>query len=120
MKLIYTILICCLFVSAVGISTHEGFVVTIMDQKIEVISPAHYLNKMEVVVENKTMSKIVLKVQIAKAKVPFFFSVAPNEYQKEVFNLKKGQTITLIPVAPPLQEVNLLAGQNIYEVPSKK
>ncbi len=121
MKSIITIFILsALSFSCFGIESLDGFLVQAFDQKFKIISPQKFKNKMEVIVENKTLTKLVGKISINKKEQPIFFSVMPEQYEKKIIELKKGDVLHFVPLSPPFQEVELIVGNKNYEIPPAK
>ena len=118
-KLIFIFL---LFLSAncFAIETFDGFLVTAYDDHFKVISPPKYKNSMEVVVENKTLVRLVGKLMINHSKAVHFFSIEPDKYQKVILTLKKDDILHFYPLSPAFQEVELIIGNKNYEIPPKK
>lgn len=122
MKLILTILII-LFLSnsySFAMESANSFVITAYDDRFRVVSPEKFKNPMEVIVENKTLVRLIGKVIINNKTNVGFTSVEAEKYQKLTINLKKGDLLHFIPLSPAFQEVELIVGNKVYEIPPKK
>ena len=106
--------------SASGIESSNGFVVTAYDENFRVVSPEVFKNKMEVIIENKTLVRLIGKIIINNKKNAGFTSVETNQFQKIIVDLKKGDVMHFFPLSPSFQEVELIVGNKTYEIPSKK
>lgn len=107
-------------VSAYAIESLDGFLVSAYDDRFRVISPEKFKANMEVIIENKTLVRLVGKITINHQTNASFFSVNPEKYQKANVKLKKGDVLHFIPLSPAFQEVELIVGNKTYEIPPKK
>ena len=103
-----------------AIESLDGFLVSAYDDRFRVISPEKYKNQMEVIVENKTLVRLIGKLTINKQTNASYISVDPEKYQKTNVKLKKGDVLHFIPLSPAFQEVELIVGNKIYEIPPRK
>ena len=121
MKILFKI---CLFLSliqpAFAIESLDGFLVSAFDDRFKVVSPAKYKGDMEVIIENKTLVRLVGKLLVNNQKSVQFVSVDPEKYQKLTVKLKKGDILHFVPLSPAFQEVELIIGNKNYEIPAKK
>lgn len=106
--------------SIFAIESSNGFVVTAYDDRFRVISPEKFRNPMEVIIENKTLVRLVGKVLINHKTNAGFSSVESDKYHRIMVNLKKGDLLHFIPLTPSFQEVELIVGNKTYEIPPKK
>jgi hypothetical protein len=107
-------------IAAKAIESSNGFLVTAYDDRFKIISPEKFRSPMEVVIENKTLTRLVGKVVVNKKTTAGYTSIDPEKYQKLSVNLKKGDVLHFIPLSPAFQEVELIVGNKIYEIPPKK
>jgi hypothetical protein len=103
-----------------AIESSNGFVVTSYDDRIRIISPEKFRSPMEVIIENKTLIRLIGKVVVNKKMNAGFASVEPDKYQRIMVNLKKGDLIHFVPLSPSFQEVELIVGNKSYEIPPKR
>lgn len=103
-----------------AIESLEGFLVTAFDDRFKIISPTKYKPQMEVIIENKTLVRLVGKILINNQKNAQFVSVDPEKYQKLTIKIKKGDILHFVPLTPAFQEVELIIGNKTYEIPPKK
>ena len=121
MKILLKIcLFLCLIQPAFGIESLDGFLVSAFDDRFKVVSPAKYKSDMEVIIENKTLVRLVGKLLVNNQKSVQFVSVDPEKYQKLIVKLKKGDILHFVPLSPSFQEVELIIGNKNYEIPAKK
>ena len=106
--------------SAFAIESSTGFVVTAYDDRFRVVSPLKFRSPMEVIIENKTLVRLVGKVVVNNKTNVSFTSVESDKYQRIMVNLKKGDLLHFLPLSPSFQEVELIVGNKIYEIPPKK
>lgn len=107
-------------VKAHAIESLNGFLVTAYDDKFRVVSPEKFKSPMEVIVENKTLARLIGKVVVNNKTNVGFTSIETDKYQKIIVNLKKGDVLHFVPLSPSFQEVELIVGNKIYEIPPKK
>ena len=103
-----------------AIESSNGFLVTSYDDRIRIISPEKFRSPMEVIIENKTLIRLIGKVVVNKKMNAGFASVEPDKYQRIMVNLKKGDLIHFVPLSPSFQEVELIVGNKSYEIPPKR
>lgn len=104
---------------AFAIESLDGFLVSAYDDRFKVISPEKFKPSMEVIIENKTLVRLVGKLTVNKQNAVSFLSVDPEKYQKALVKLKKGDILHFIPLSPAFQEVELIVGNKNYEIPPK-
>ena len=75
---------------------------------------------MEVIIENKTLVRLIGKVIVNNKINADFTSIDPEKYQRVMVNLKKGDLLHFVPLSPSFQEVELIVGNKTYEIPPKK
>ncbi len=109
-----------LSISAHAIESLNGFLVTAYDDRFRVLSPEKYKTPMEVIIENKTLTRLIGKVVINNKVVGGYTSIESDKYLKVLVNIKKGDVLHFIPLSPAFQEVELIVGNKIYEIPPKK
>jgi hypothetical protein len=105
---------------AYGIESSTGFVVSGHDDRFRIISPEKFRSPMEVIIENKALVRLIGKVVVNNKTLIGFTSIESDKYQRVMVNLKKGDLLHFIPLSPSFQEVELIVGNKIYEIPPKK
>ncbi len=122
-RLIYFLLVLILvplFVQVNAIESLDGFLVESLDSSFRVISPQKFKPKMEIIVDNKTLVKLVGRLSINNKPTNYFYTILPGSYEKKIIEIKKGDILHFVPISPPFQEVELIIGNKIYEIPPKK
>lgn len=120
MKAIFICLTIIISLKSFAIESLDGFLVEGLDNSFKVISPEKFKAKMEVIVENKTLMKLVGRLHVNHKPSSVFYTVQPGKYEKKIIDLKKGDILHFVPLSPPFQEVELVVGNKIYEIPPKK
>ena len=105
---------------AFSIESSNGFVVTAYDEHFRVVSPEKFRNPMEVIIENKTLVRLIGRIVINNKSNIAITAVDSDKYQRIMVNLRKGDLIHFVPLSPSFQEVELIVGNKIYEIPPKK
>jgi hypothetical protein len=118
-KIVYLIFLF-LPLSAFAVESHDGFLISAYDDRFKVISPEKFKTPMEIIVENKTLVRLVGKITINHQVIVSFSSVDSEKYQRIMVNLKKGDILHFVPLSPAFQEVELVVGNKTYEIPPKK
>lgn len=118
--LVFSLMLMTVSVKAVAIESLDGFLVSAYDDRFRVISPEKFKAQMEVIVENKTLVRLIGKLTINKQSNASFLSVEPEKFQRVVVKLKKGDVLHFIPLSPSFQEVELIVGNKTYEIPPRK
>ncbi len=108
------------YCSVNAIESSNGFLLTSYDDRFRVVSPEKFTNPMEVIIENKTLVRLVGKLIVNNKTNAGFASIESDKYQRIMVNLKKGDLLHFIPLSPAFQEVELIVGNKIYEIPPKK
>ncbi|AUN98056.1 hypothetical protein DOM21_10995 [Bacteriovorax stolpii] len=120
LKGILALFLCLQVHSALAIESLDGFLVSAYDDRFRVISPEKFKNSMEVIIENKTLVRLIGKLTINKQTNASMVSIDPEKYQRAVVKLKKGDILHFVPLSPAFQEVELIVGNKTYEIPPKK
>lgn len=107
-------------IRASAIESLDGFLVSAYDDRFKVVSPEKFKAQMEVVVENKTLVRLIGKLTINNQSSFSYLSVEPEKFQKTNVKLKKGDVLHFIPLSPSFQEVELIVGNKTYEIPPRK
>lgn len=118
-KLIFLCLLFC-SVNLWSIESLDGFLVSAFDDRYKVVSPEKFKSNMEVIIENKTLIKLIGKIVINNTKSAAYVAIDSEKYQKVIVNLKKGDVLHFYPLSPAFQEVELIVGNKNYEIPPKK
>lgn len=120
-KVIFKILIVMQFSThAFGIESLDGFLVSAYDDRFVVISPEKFKSTMEVIIENKTLVRLVGKLTINRSTNASYISVESDKFQKANVKLKKGDLLHFVPLSPAFQEVELIVGNKKYDIPPAK
>lgn len=97
----------------------EGFIITITDQRVGVLSPAIKKTFYSVLVENKSLSDQVGKF-VQGDKILKFISVQTGKSGVIEIENKTNNDVVFVPVSPAFQEVPLIFGKKAYEIPPKE
>jgi hypothetical protein len=97
----------------------ETFVIQILDRSMTVISPEEKKNVFSVLVENRSLSDQIGKFTV-EGKLLKYVSVKSGVTESVEIENKTSSHVIFVPVSPAFQEVELLFGKKVYEIPSKK
>jgi hypothetical protein len=100
-------------------AAERHFVLSVYDKKINVVSPTSTQGSYVVVMQNKTLNKMLAKVVSGLGSTSEYLSIMPNAQASVNVNLKKDEKLFFLPLSPAFQEVELRPGVNEYEIPPK-
>ncbi|MBT7611271.1 MAG: hypothetical protein HN576_16040 [Bacteriovoracaceae bacterium] len=103
-----------------GYEKAEAFMVYLFEDRVKVLSPKNYHKNQSVIIENKTLTKVIGKIRNESGKVLKYVNIRPGEFKSVEVVIAKGHNIYFVPMVPSFQEVILSFGKRSYEVPSKK
>ena len=103
-----------------AIESLDGFLVSAYDDRFKVVSPEKFKPTMEVIIENKTLVRLIGKFTINRQTNDSYVSVDPEKYQRAIVKLKKGDVLHFITLSPAFQEVELIVGNKNYDIPARK
>jgi hypothetical protein len=97
----------------------EAFLVKVFDNYVRVVSPDKNYTLVSVIIENKTMSKLIGKISKGKTDLAFL-SIDPDKTKSVQVKYSKDEKLIFVPMAPASQEVELIVGKKTYEIPPQK
>ena len=96
----------------------EAFIITMEDDRVQVLSPPKWHKKMAVIINNNTLIKVVGKLATnVSGKVISYITLWPRTSRGMEVSFSKESKIVFVPMAPPLQELDLIIGNKAYEIP---
>lgn len=95
------------------------FVVSMHDRKVHVISPEKVQGTFSVIVENKSLSKLVGKFATPEGALKYVSLESGSTETVEITH-KSGSKVFFVPLSPAFQEIELIVGKKEYEIPSEK
>lgn len=98
----------------------NSFLITLYENHTKVISPQKYYADISVIIENKTLNKIIGKVEIESRNLVKYVSIPGESFRSVDLPLQTGDRPVFIPLAPAFQEVPLVFGAKVYEIPEKQ
>lgn len=97
----------------------EAFIIQIFDRSMKVVSPEKSRPLFSVIVENQSLSDQVGKF-VVNGKILKFVSVRSGKSTTVEIENKTASPVAFVPVSPAFQDVTLLFGKKVYEIPSKE
>lgn len=96
----------------------DSFIVTLKDRSISVSAPEKRTDTVSVIVENKTLEKVISQIKTEGRVIKRFVLKSKS---KEVFqvDMRKVKNLYLVPISPPFQAVELRFSKGQYEIPEK-
>lgn len=119
MKLL-TIFIMLLSFCASSSERADAFIVRAYNNKFKVLSPKKKSKKISVIIENKTLVKLIGEIVGHDGVVYAMVTIKPGKYKSIDLKFKNGQNYYFVPLSPSFQKVILDFGKEVYEIPSKK
>lgn len=119
MKKLYLIFLLFSF-NAFAIESHTGFLISAYDDRFKVVSPEKFKTPMEIVIENKTLVRLIGKVVVNHEKIVNLLSIDSEKIAQFNVPLKKGDILHFVPLSPAFQEVELIVGNKNYDIPPAK
>lgn len=98
----------------------DTFVIDIYDNFVRVVSPDKITKNMVAIVNNRTLTKIYGHVQSPEAKWISYFAIKSEKTISLSLDTKNFKKFVLFSLAPPFQEVWLVPGQKVYEIPPRQ
>lgn len=119
MKSIYVILFGLAF-NLYSFESSESFQIKVYDSSIKVIAPSAFDKKLYAVIENQTLSKLVGKIVTDKDRLVATVAIESQGSKSIDLKATSGERFFFIPLAPPFQEVELIVGKKVYEIPPRR
>jgi len=111
-----------LFVSlslfASSVSAVEAFKIELHDRRIKVEAPSKVTGQYAVIVENLSLSDVAAKFHAAGKDLKFV-NIKSGSSRTVEFKHAGKEAVFFRPLAPAFQEIELVAGKKVYEIPAK-
>jgi len=115
-----TILLLIISFNTFSKEVQNTFIVDVYDNFVRVVSPKKITPKMNVIVNNRTLTKIYGHLQSPDDTWRSYFTLK-SERTKTLPLIDKGfKSFILYSQAPPFQEVWLKPGMKVYEIPPQE
>lgn len=106
----------------------SAFIITAHGDYFKVLGPASLVGlekitkdqTVAVIIENKTLSKLVGKIESSTKDQVQFVTVEAGKTKAIDLPLKKGHRYFFYPLSPSFQSVELMIGKKAYEIPPKR
>ena len=96
------------------------FIIKMFSERVVVLSPGKMESTLRVIIENRTLSKLIGKITNQDDKILSNVAIDPNKARSVSLSINKGDQFFFIPLSPAFQEVPLKIGSKPYEIPPKK
>lgn len=120
MKTLFILIIFLFSYHSVSYERSDAFIVTAYSDKIAIVAPPKFDPKLNVIVVNKTLIKLLGKIETGSGKVLAYISVPSGKSQSIEVGTKLKEQVFFIPMAPAFQRVQLNVGSKPYEIPPKE
>ena len=118
-KTFFIILVWFVFSMNIAGST-ESFVIKNYHGYFRVLSPKVFNPRVNFIIENKTFTRMYGMIQNRTKKSVDHVSIEPNGFKTIPLELQKDDVVVFVPLSPPFQEVNLIFGKKMYEIPPQR
>ena len=98
----------------------DAFIIKAFNDKYKVLSPKKKTNKVSVIVENKTLVKLIGEIIAGDGSVLSMLTIRPGKYKSVELDFSSKEKYYFVPLSPSFQKVILNFGKEAYEIPSKK
>ena len=98
----------------------EYFNISAHGDYFEVIGPSKFHSQTAIIVNNRSLSPLIGKVQNSKGKTYGFMRIPAKDDRRLDVDLKNSNSyLVFIPLSPPFQKVILEFGKKNYRIPSE-
>jgi len=119
-KLIFGILLTFILTQVEAYERSDAFIIRLYDKRIKILAPSQYDPKLNVIIENKTLTKTIAKLERTNGEILSYISIMPGKFTSLALKTKKGEVLYFVPISPPFQKVELIPGRKPYEIPPKR
>ena len=105
---------------AYAAESSESFVVRNYDRYIRVVAPEKFDPEINLLIENKTLTKLYGKVETKGGRAISHISIYPKGFKTIKLGLRRGEKAVFVPLSPSFQAVDLTFGKQPYEIPPQK
>jgi endo-1,4-beta-mannosidase len=106
--------------STYSVERADAFIVTAFNKNFKVLSPAKRTKKVSVIIENKTLVKLIGEIVNERETIREIITIKPGKYKSVELKFKKNTKYYFVPLSPAFQRVVLDFGKKAYEIPTKK
>ena len=97
----------------------EAFMVYYLNDHVKVVSPDKMLKETFVIIENKTLSKLIGRLEAPLGNIIEQVAIKAGDRSSYSLSKAKGERIFFLPLSPASQEVELIPGKLSYEIPAQ-
>lgn len=98
----------------------DAFIVRAQPTFYKVLSPVKVSKKVGLIVQNKTLNKIIGKLWSENSGDIEIVTIESGKSRSIEFQFNKKDEFYFIPLSPPFQRVRLKTGEKSYEVPAQR
>lgn len=95
----------------------DSFIIRFYSKKVVVLSPRQVNQHLSLIIENKTMSKLICQIHDDKESIRDSFTVTANSTLSRPLSMRENDKLSFITLSPAFQAVPLIVGSRPYEVP---
>lgn len=98
----------------------ETFIVRNFESHVQVLAPPKMYDEQSVIIENRTLEKLVGRLSTPDEKHVEFVAVRPKKSVSLKLPGKGHKSLIFVPLSPAFQSVELKVGMDSYEIPAKR
>lgn len=103
-----------------GQERSETFIVRNFEGHVQVLAPRKMYDKQSVIIENRTLEKLIGKIVTPDHKHVKHIAVEAKKSKSLSMPGKGHRRLIFIPLSPAFQSVELKVGMDSYEIPAKR
>ena len=110
-----------LWAQFVGAEYHsDAFLIQVMDRQVKVVAPEKYHKGLNVIIENKTLSRLLGKLETVSGQLIGHVSIPSEKFQSIDLPMEQFEKTFFVPMAPAFQAIELKIGAKSYQIPPAK
>lgn len=98
----------------------ETFIVRNFESYVQVLAPYKMHDEQSVIIENKTLEKLIGRLSTPDGKHVEFVAVDPKGSKSLQLPGQGHKSLIFVPLSPAFQSVKLKVGMDSYEIPAKR
>lgn len=98
----------------------DAFIVKVEPRYFKILSPTKINKKIGLIVQNRSLVKLVAKLESWDGKTVDIISVESGKSNAIEFRYDKSKKYYFTPISPPFQRIELKLGEKSYEIPPQR
>ncbi len=98
----------------------DAFILEITDKRTRILSPTQWSISLNLIVKNKTLLKLIGRLENQDQKVLKYFTIDPRKDYSLPLPEPKGNRLFFVSMVPPMQKMELKIGSPPREIPPQR